>query len=98
LEKHTVYILKCSDNSYYIGYTSRNLEVRIAEHQSGENPKAYTFKRRPLKLIWHEEFSDKGIAHEKESQLKGWSRKKKEALINGNFDLLPELAKAYHKK
>ena len=48
--------------------------------------------------MWFEQFSDKGFAHEKESQLKGWTRKKKEALISGEFDQLPKLSKAYHKK
>ena len=48
--------------------------------------------------MWFEQFSDKGFAHEKESQFKGWTRKKKEALISGEFDQLPKLSKAYHKK
>ncbi len=93
MEKHTVYILKCSDNSFYTGLTSRNIDERIAEHNSGDNRTAYTFKRRPVKLLWYSEFSDLGIAKEKESQIKGWSRRKKQALIDGDFDLLIEYSK-----
>ena len=87
-----VYILKCSDRTYYTGVTS-NLQQRIIEHQTGKHNESYTYKRRPIKLVYYAEFSDVGIAIDKEKQIKKWSRKKKEALINGEFENLPNLAK-----
>lgn len=85
-----VYILKCSDNSYYIGCTS-NLEQRIIEHQNKKYG-GYTSSRLPVKLVYSCEFSDISEAIRGEKQLKGWSRKKKEALIKGDFSLLHHLS------
>lgn len=87
-----VYILKCSDGTYYTGVTS-NLEKRILEHQSGKLPESYTFRRRPVDLVYYCEFSNINWAIEKEKQIEKWSRAKKKALINNNFDELPNLAK-----
>ena len=87
-----VYILKCSDGSYYTGFTN-NIERGLIEHQSGENPTCYTFKRRPFELVLNEVFNDVNQAIAFEKQVKGWRRAKKEAIINGTWDLLPELAK-----
>ena len=89
-----VYILKCSDSSYYIGITN-NLERRFNEHCESMDEKSYTFNRRPLKLVYYEHFLSPMQAIKREKQLKGWSRKKKEALINGNIELLKELAKSH---
>tara|TARA_R110001592_G_scaffold36893_2_gene123616 strand:+ start:8224 stop:8571 length:348 start_codon:yes stop_codon:yes gene_type:complete len=86
-----VYILKCSDNSYYTGITN-NLERRIIEHQEGLDKKAYTFKRRSIKLAYFESFNEINYAIEWEKKIKGWSRKKKECLINDNFEKLKELS------
>jgi putative endonuclease len=83
-----VYILKCSDDSYYTGVTS-NLEQRLFRHKSGFYPDCYTFKRRPLELVFYAEFTDINFAIDKEKQIKKWSRLKKEALINGDYDSLP---------
>ncbi|WBV61603.1 GIY-YIG nuclease family protein [Chryseobacterium camelliae] len=85
MKQYFVYILKCSDNSYYTGITN-NLEVRLAQHQSGKYPESYTHKRRPVELVFFCEFNDvlQAIAFEK--QVKGWSRKKKEAIINDNWE------------
>jgi len=88
-----VYIVKCSDSSYYTGVTN-NLERRIAEHNEGENPRAYTYSRRPVKLIWYTDTNDINYAIEREKQIKGWTRKKKEAMIFGRWDDLVELAKS----
>lgn len=95
--QYHVYILKCSDGSYYTGITN-NIERRLIEHQSGENPACYTFKRRPLELVFNEVFNDVNQAIAFEKQVKGWRREKKEAIINGEWDLLPELAKAKNQK
>ena len=91
MRTYYVYILKCSDNSYYVGITN-DVENRFLEHQEGAHPRAYTFTRRPLELVYYTEFSDPGTAIEVEQQLKGWTRKKKEALINENWDTLKLLA------
>nr|MBB6151319.1 putative endonuclease [Mucilaginibacter sp. SP1R1] len=91
-----VYILGCSDGSYYTGITN-NIERRLIEHQSGENPKSYTYKRRPIQLLFNEVFNDVNQAIAFEKQVKGWRREKKEAIISGSWDLLPELAKASKK-
>lgn len=87
-----VYILKCSDNTYYTGVTN-NLERRVEEHHQGVNTTCYTYLRIPLELISYQLFNDpiRAIAFEK--KLKGWRREKKEALINGKYQLLPELSK-----
>ena len=86
-----VYILKCSDDSYYTGVTN-DVDERVAQHNEGYNPKAYTFNRRPVKLVYAEEFQEYHEAIEWEKQLKGWTRAKKEALIKNNWDKLRELA------
>ena len=87
-----VYILLCSDGSYYTGITS-TLEKRLDEHHSGFYPSCYTFSRRPLKLVFTEayQFAIEAIGGEK--QIKGWSRQKKEALITSNEEILPTLSK-----
>jgi putative endonuclease len=87
-----VYILKCSDSTYYTGVTS-NLTQRIFRHDTGFFPDCYTINRRPLELVFYSEFTDITIAIEKEKQIKKWSRAKKEALINGEFEALVNLAK-----
>jgi putative endonuclease len=87
-----LYIVECSDKSYYVGVSS-NLDNRIEQHNLGINKTAYTYPRRPVKLVWHEIFNDFNLAFEEETKLKKWSRAKKEALIKGDFELLKVLAK-----
>ena len=82
---HT-YILKCSDGSYYTGHTD-DLEKRLHEHQAGLIP-GYTTGRRPVQLVWSEQFGSREEAKQAEYQIKPWNRDKKEALIGGDFDLL----------
>jgi putative endonuclease len=96
MKDYFVYILKCSDDSYYTGVTN-NLEKRVGEHQSGII-KGYTSKRLPVKLAFSERFTDINQAIRFEKQVKGWSRKKKEALINRDFDLLVTLSNTKKKK
>ena len=91
--KGYMYILLCSDGSYYTGSTN-NLELRIAQHQAGEGAN-HTRKRLPVKLVYYEEYSRIDEAFHREKQVQGWSRIKKEALIKGTPELLPELAMAY---
>ena len=90
MKNYFVYILKCSDDIYYTGVIN-NLEKRINEHQSGII-KGYTSKKLPVKLVFSERFNDITQAIKFEKQIKGWSRKKKEALINQNLDLLVQLS------
>jgi len=90
-KSYWVYILKCADESYYTGVTS-DLETRINQHQSGSFS-GFTSKRRPVILIWSQEFQDINEAILAEKKLKGWSRSKKEALISGNWELVSILAK-----
>ena len=73
-----VYIVRCADESFYTGMTSE-LELRLAEHQEGLEPKAYTFSRRPIELVWSQDFPNHDEAFRVERQIKGWSRAKKEA-------------------
>jgi len=91
-----VYILKCSDDTYYTGFTS-NLWNRIQEHQIGKYKGSYTHKRRPLQLAFYCEFTNVEMAIETEKQIKKWSRAKKEALIYNEFEKLPNLAKKKFK-
>jgi putative endonuclease len=90
--KGFMYILKCIDDSYYIGSTN-DIDKRLAQHQNGEGAN-YTKKRLPVKLVYMEEFQRIDDAFYREKQVQGWSRKKKEALINGQFEFLPALAKS----
>jgi putative endonuclease len=96
MRDYFVYILKCSDESYYTGVTS-NLEKRVSEHQSGII-KGYTSNRLPIKLVFSERFADINQAIRFEKQVKGWSRSKKEALVNKDFDLLVTLSHTKKKK
>jgi putative endonuclease len=92
MKKCYVYILKCKDNTLYTGVTS-SLEKRMFEHNSGLHTNSYTYKRRPLELVFYAEFTNISIAIDKEKQIKKWSKSKKEALINGEYDSLINLAK-----
>ena len=89
-----VYMLRCSDGSYYVGSaTGDDLEPRILEHQTGAHTGGYTFKRRPVAPVWSERFDRITDAISAERQIKGWSRAKKEALIKGDWDRIRLLAK-----
>jgi len=91
-----VYILKCTDGSYYTGSTT-NLEQRLAQHQTGFF-KGYTNSRLPVKLIWWSEFPTEHEAFVCERQIKGWSRAKKEALIRGDWNGIHEIVKQKRKQ
>jgi putative endonuclease len=91
-----MYILKCSDGSYYTGST-KDIVRRLWEHNNslGAN---YTKKRLPVKLVYFEEYSRIDEAFHREKQIQGWSRQKKEALINGENTLLPDLARKVYRE
>jgi predicted GIY-YIG superfamily endonuclease len=86
-----VYMLRCRDGSYYTGHTD-DLEKRIGEHQSGLIP-GHTSTRRPVTLVYSETFQTREDALAAELQIKRWSRKKKEALIRGDWPALSTAAK-----
>ena len=87
------YMLRCSDDSYYVGSTShRDVETRVIEHNEARY-EGYTSARRPVTLVWADWFDDLRDAHAKERQLKGWTRAKKDALIRRNYLALHLLAK-----
>ncbi len=88
---YAVYILRCSDDSYYTGL-SNDLDKRIWQHETGFFPECYTFKRRPFKLVWQTRVETSEEANKLEKQIKGWSRKNKEALMNDDIDELKRLS------
>ena len=87
-----VYMLRCSDGSYYIGLTRDELQMRIAQHNAGTFG-GYTRSRRPVTLLYSESFENASDAVRAERQLKGWSRAKKEALIRGDIEALKRLSR-----
>ena len=88
-----LYILRCADGSYYAGHTD-DLERRLAAHRSGETG-GYTRSRRPVQLVFCEELPSREDAFFRERQIKGWSRRKKEALIKRDWDGLKRLSRAH---
>jgi len=91
-----MYILECSDNSYYVGST-KDLERRLSQHQEGTGSR-YTSGRLPVQLVYCEEYDRVSDAFYREKQVQGWTRRKREALINGNPELLPAPAKKVFDK
>ena len=90
-----MYILECSDGSYYVGST-KNLDKRIIEHQEGLGAN-HTKKHLPVKLVYYETFSRIDSAFEREKQVQGWRREKKIALIKNRQIDLPELSSSKNK-
>jgi putative endonuclease len=88
-----VYMLRCSDNSYYVGCaTGDDLALRVEQHNAGAH-KGYTFSRRPVVLVWSEHFERITDAIAAERQLKCWSRAKKEALLRSDWSKISELSR-----
>jgi putative endonuclease len=85
-----MYILLCSDGSYYTGSTN-DIEVRLYQHKNGEGAN-YTKKRLPVKLLYYEEYPRVDYAFDREKQVQGWNRKKKEALMEGKIELISTLS------
>ncbi|MCY6371459.1 GIY-YIG nuclease family protein [Clostridium ganghwense] len=82
MKKNYVYIVECSDKTYYTGWTN-NLEKRINAHNSGNGAK-YTRGRRPVKLIYFKNFNHKSEAMKREYEIKQMSRKEKDKLIKSH--------------
>ncbi|WP_081590550.1 GIY-YIG nuclease family protein [Blastomonas sp. AAP53] len=85
------YLLRCNNGSYYTGHTD-DLEHRLSQHGSGACG-GYTATRRPVELVWSDDFPSREDAFWVERQIKGWSRAKKEALIAGDWELISRLSK-----
>ena len=92
MKAYHLYILKCADGTYYTGMTS-NLELRLKQHESGYHKDCYTANRLPVVLVFYCQFQNVMDLIDSEKQIKKWSKAKKEALINGDFDGLVNLAK-----
>ena len=93
--KGYMYILRCSDGSFYTGSTT-NLERRLMQHQSGMGAN-YTKKRLPVELVYYEEYERIDQAFYREKQVQGWSHKKKQALIDGKIEKLREYAECQNE-
>ncbi|WP_413534127.1 GIY-YIG nuclease family protein [Empedobacter brevis] len=93
--KGYMYVLLCSDGSYYIGSTT-NLELRLQQHQIGEGSN-HTRNHLPVKLLYYEEFQRIDEAFYREKQIQGWSRKKKESLINNATEDLKNAAECMNE-
>ncbi len=89
--QYSVYILQCSEGSYYTGITN-DLERRLWEHETGFDITCYTFSKRPVVLKYYETTNDVKQAILREKQIKGWTRKKKEALFKEDWDELKMIA------
>jgi putative endonuclease len=95
---YNVYILECSDGSYYTGSTD-DVNKRLWQHQQGVESSSYTYSRRPVKLVWtSQETQHYYDALRWERQIKGWSRKKNQALIRGDLNAIHEIVKTERKR
>ncbi|WP_074409237.1 GIY-YIG nuclease family protein [Aquimarina megaterium] len=94
MKYYYTYIVECSDGSFYTGMTN-DLERRINEHKAGNKPDSYTYDKRPVVLKWFEIYTNPNEAIQIEKQVKGWSRRKKIALIEENWGKLVEYSKNY---
>jgi putative endonuclease len=88
-----VYILRCADDSFYIG-SAEDLDTRVRAHNDGRGA-AYTFKHRPVHLVYSEAIGSETAAVKRERQLKRWSQGKKQALVEGNLKRLKQLSKRH---
>jgi len=86
------YILRCADGSYYVGSTW-DLDARLAQHNSPTEGAAYTRRRQPVALVWCAWYDRIEDAYAFEKQVQGWNRRKREALIRGDFEALPDLSR-----
>ena len=91
MKTYYIYILECSDGLLYTGFTN-DISRRLDEHQEGRNTTSFTFKRRPVTLLFHQGFNDVEQAIYFEKKIKRWSAEKKRALASNDFDLLQILS------
>ena len=91
MNSYYIYILECSDGLLYTGFTN-NISRRFDEHQNGLNKSCFTYKRRPLELLFYQEFNDVEQAIYFEKKIKKWSAQKKRTLANEDYDMLQILS------
>lgn len=91
-----MYILRCADGSYYVG-SSRHVEARVVQHGSGVGAE-YTKRRRPVELVFVQPCESVVEAYGLEKKVQGWSRAKREALIRGDFEVLPSLSRSAYRR
>ena len=91
MKSYFIYILECSDLLLYTGFTN-HISRRMEEHEFGSNKNCFTYKRRPVRLLFHQEFIDVEQAIYFEKKIKKWSAQKKRALANGEYDRLQYLS------
>jgi len=90
-----VYLLLCADGKYYVGsHRGDDVENRVWTHNQGSDPKAFTFRRRPVELVWAGAFPAPNSMVNFERQMKGWSRAKKDAFVQGDWTRLRALSKS----
>ncbi len=87
------YVLRCADDSYYVGSTWQAVEARVWQHNNDNRGAVYTRRRRPVTLAWSAWFDSMIEAFAFEKRVQGWSRKKREALIRGDYDALVDLSR-----
>jgi putative endonuclease len=92
-----VYILRCADSSYYVGSTRGDIETRVWQHSTGHGS-AYTGRRLPVELVFAEQYPRVSDAYAREKQLQGWSRRKREALIDSKYASLPSLSRKHFSR
>jgi len=92
VKSKVVYMLLCADGSFYVGATM-DLDLRIGWHNEALDPFCYTYGRLPAQLVWSETFFDWSEALSRERQVKGWSRLKKKALIERDWEEIQRLAR-----
>ena len=90
-QRFWVYIVLCSDGSYYTGITN-NVDLRVWQHNEGIDRFCYTYLRRPVRLVYATEFTNPNEAIAWEKQIKGWSRRKKDALVRGDWIYIKKVA------
>ncbi len=95
--KFSVYILECSDGSFYVGHTD-DMRKRIAEHNVVAFQYCWTASRRPVQLVFQQLMPSRNEAFQAERQIKGWSRSKKRALIEGKWQDISTFAKTYNTR
>ena len=91
MKYYYVYILLCNDDTLYVGVTS-DINRRVMEHNAGKYPEADTHSRSPVSLVFYQDFTNPNQAIEFEKKLKKWSRVKKQALIDGDFEMMQDLS------
>jgi putative endonuclease len=90
-----VYLLECADGRFYVGsHRGPYPEDRVDEHNAGLYPKAWTYRRRPVRLIWAGDFEDPSEAVAFERQMKGWTRAKKIAFVTQDWEKLKALSQS----